>query len=60
MAGAQNLKGYTQGESGVEENIFGGKSICHWDNKISMYVCPCIIYETDERNPLDATIYYYK
>ena len=25
-----------------------------------MYVCPCIIYEIDERYPLDATIYYYK
>ena len=23
----------------------------------SMYVCPCIIYEIDERYPLDATIY---
>ena len=22
-----------------------------------MYVCPCIIYEIDERYPLDATIY---
>jgi len=28
-AGAQNLKGYTQGESEAEENIFGGKRICH-------------------------------
>jgi hypothetical protein len=26
-----------------------------------MYVCPCIIYENDERYQLDATIiYYYK
>ena len=26
-----------------------------------MYVCPCIIYEIDERYPLDAQfIYYYK
>ena len=24
---------------------------------IIMYVCPCIIYENDERYPLDATIY---
>ena len=23
-----------------------------------IYVCPCIIYEIDERYPLDATIYY--
>jgi len=22
-----------------------------------MYVCPCVIYEIDERYPLDATIY---
>ena len=22
-----------------------------------LYVCPCIIYEIDERYPLDATIY---
>ena len=22
-----------------------------------MYVCPCIIYEIDDRYPLDATIY---
>ena len=22
-----------------------------------MYVCPCIIYEIDERYPLDATVY---
>jgi len=22
-----------------------------------MYVCPCIIYEIDEKYPLDATIY---
>jgi len=22
-----------------------------------LYVCPCIIYEIDERHPLDATIY---
>jgi len=22
-----------------------------------MYVCPCIIYEIEERYPLDATIY---
>ena len=27
--GAQNLKGYTQGESGADENIFGGKRIRH-------------------------------
>ena len=27
-----------------------------------MYVCPCIIYEIDERYPLDAkiVIYYYQ
>jgi len=24
---------------------------------VLMYVCPCIIYEIDERYPLDATIY---
>ena len=30
-----------------------------WKSKSKnvMYVCPCIIYEIDERYPLDATIY---
>jgi len=25
-----------------------------------MYVCPCIIYEIEERYPLDATIYLFE
>ena len=27
------------------------------ENDYLMYMCPCIIYEIDERYPLDATIY---
>ena len=42
----------------VQPNHFPNN--CHRNFKYTiylMYVCPCIIYEIDERYPLDATIY---
>ena len=38
---------------GIQENKIFDKQI----SPHLMYVCPCIIYEIDERYPLDATIY---
>jgi len=31
--------------------------LCYGAKVNLMYVCPCIIYEIDEKYPLDATIY---
>jgi len=55
--------GQTEGQTdGRTDRQTNRQTVGHWKFKNFfpanlMYMCPCIIYEIDERYPLDATIY---
>jgi len=57
----KHTKEFVQGPSQNRSTIFTYKMVKLYHTKLEdlnlMYVCPCIIYEIDERYPHDATIY---